>query len=119
LVVGGLGEVKSVGFKAFANCTALKAAWVFSVKEFGAYAFYGCKSLRTLDLLEVQTIGNYAFAGCAGLICAFFSEGLSSVGSNAFSKVYFTEDGSALSAIAANLRGHTFAGASTNLKLIA
>ena len=40
--------VASIGYKAFANCTALKSVKIpYGIKEIGEYAFAGCTSLSS------------------------------------------------------------------------
>ncbi|MBR6203561.1 MAG: leucine-rich repeat protein [Candidatus Methanomethylophilaceae archaeon] len=83
-----LGGVKTIGFKAFANCTALRSA----------------------DIDSVVSIGSYAFFGCTALSHIAFADGLSSVGTSAFSKIKFVAGGTDVIPAAKNLAGKEFSG---------
>ncbi len=89
-----IGDVSSIGMKAFANCSGIKAlymggslesvgtyAFCFcsgladvymggsegTLKAIGSYAFYGCLSMKGFDLGSAQKIGFKAFANCSSL----------------------------------------------------
>ena len=62
-------EVKTIGFKAFANCSGITGVTIpSSVVEIDLRAFSGCSGIKTLNLTEgLQKIGGGAFGGCAGI----------------------------------------------------
>ena len=84
----------SIGNYAFAGCTKLKSIVIpDSVKSIGSYAFYGCRDLSVIEISKgVNSIGSFAFAK-SGLNDISFvegakdkdKEGLTSIGSSAFS----------------------------------
>ncbi len=89
LVSINLGSVRTVGMKAFANCSYLKDVCLPNVTSIGSYAFYGCPAVT-----EIQ-----------------FGEALQTVGSNAFHGfVFHDEEGNVISRKAGNLAGRTFMG---------
>ncbi len=60
-----LGNVTTIGLKAFAKCTSLAYVELGeSLVKISGYAFYNCKSLEFISIpATVQTIGNNAFHG--------------------------------------------------------
>ena len=61
--------VKSIGNKAFADCSGLTSITIpESVTDIGEKAFYGCSGLTSFNIPEnVTCIGERAFYGCSGL----------------------------------------------------
>ena len=72
-----------VGFKAFANCSALESVALDGAASLGAYAFASCASLESVDLGGVTAIGESAFSGCKSLAQIGLG-GVVSVGEHAF-----------------------------------
>lgn len=83
--------VKSIGKKAFYNCTKLTSVKIQgdSLVSIDASAFQGCTSLKNITIpAKVKTIGAKAFFGCKKLSkVTIKSTVLKSVGSNAFKSV--------------------------------
>ncbi len=101
--------VESVGEKAFYGCTTLASASV-SAPSILQKAFAGCTALTTVKLTGVKSIGAYSFFGCDALTSVAFAKDLASVGTAAFSKVQFFDNGKSVLATAKNLAGKTFTG---------
>jgi hypothetical protein len=78
-----IGDVE-IGDDAFANCSALKAAFIPDVTELGKGAFLRCSSLTMMDLDAVTSIGENAFAECYGLETVAFGKELDHVEDNPF-----------------------------------
>ncbi|MBE6521474.1 MAG: leucine-rich repeat domain-containing protein, partial [Thermoplasmata archaeon] len=72
-----------VGFKAFANCSALESVALDGAASLGAYAFASCSALVSVDLGSVTAIGESAFSGCKSLAQIGLG-GVVSVGEHAF-----------------------------------
>ena len=108
LIYAYLGDVETVGFKAFAGCTGLVYVNT-SAKSIGSYAFFGCTKLYGMDLSSALTIGASAFSGVP-LAFATFSWDLFDVGKNAFYGLTFMDGVSKLDPTASNLAGKSFAG---------
>ncbi|MBR4226595.1 MAG: leucine-rich repeat protein [Candidatus Methanomethylophilaceae archaeon] len=104
--------LKSIGSKAFANCSNLETAtirWSGSLKGIGSYAFYGT-SLNEIDLPEgLETIGKSAFNGPKpGFV--FVPGTVSSIGETAFNKMklYDSDGVTSLDATVENMSGYSF-----------
>jgi hypothetical protein len=108
LVYAYLGDVETVGFKAFSGCTELVYVNT-SANAIGSYAFFGCSKLYGMDLSSALTIGASAFSGVP-LAFATFSWDLFDVGKNAFYGLTFMDGVSKLDPTASNLAGKSFAG---------
>ena len=63
------GDVTSIGYAAFYNCTSLTSVTIpDSVTAIGEWAFGDCGSLTSVTMGEgVETVGGYAFANCPNL----------------------------------------------------
>ncbi len=109
----------SVGFKSFAACPSLESVAVTGSATLGSYSFASCPSLAVLDLSGVSEIGVSAFSGDKGLVSVAFSEGLVSVGKNAFFRNLFYDGSSKVPRTAAGLAGKAFAGSGGELFLSA
>lgn len=75
------GKVKSIGYRAFADCGSLRTIAVGdSVEEIGTAAFSNNKELVNVTLgSRVRKIGNGIFAGCSQLSSLSVSEGNTSL----------------------------------------
>lgn len=60
--------VKTIGEKAFKNCSSLKRAIFAKTTEVNNEAFFGCTSLIEAAFDSIQVLGEYAFAGCTSLV---------------------------------------------------
>ena len=109
----------SVGFKSFAACPALESVTATGSVSLGGYAFAGCPSLSVLDLSGVSEIGASAFSGDRGLTSVVFSDGLASVGKNAFFRNLFYDGSAKVPRTAVGLAGKTFSGSGGELVLFA
>ncbi len=107
----------SVGFKSFAACPALESVAITGDVSVGSYSFASCPSLSALDLSGVSSIGASAFSGDKGLTSVAFSEGLESVGENAFFRNLFYDGDSSVPRTAEGLAGKSFEGADGKLYL--
>ena len=78
--------VKSIGDKAFYNCTSLTSATIpDSVKSIGDYAFCNCTSLTSATIPDsVKSIGDYAFCNCTSLTSVTIPDSVTSIGDHAF-----------------------------------
>ena len=57
--------VKTIGDRAFANCSSLTGINLNGTETVGEYAFYGCTSLENVDFKTLVTIGEAAFSDIA------------------------------------------------------
>ncbi|MBR2092570.1 MAG: leucine-rich repeat domain-containing protein, partial [Candidatus Methanomethylophilaceae archaeon] len=108
----------SIGYKAFANCSALERMELASVPDIGQYAFANCSSLERADLGDcLASVGKSAFSGCTAICSISFPDVLETVGETAFHGLkFYAHDGTtALSPTPANLSGKTFEGTSKAL----
>jgi hypothetical protein len=82
-----LGSVEEVGFKAFANCPALRDLEVpETVGLIGGYAFYGC-GITSLDVPgDGVVLEQSAFSACTKMRAVSFSGTGAVIGPNAFYK---------------------------------
>ena len=115
--------VSAVGIVADSEPTALPSSvrhlgYTWDVTAVGDAAFRLCATISELDLSNAETIGAKAFSGCSGLTSVTFSDGLSSVGSNAFNGTLFYDGGSTVPRTAAGLSGHSFVGSGGSLHLV-
>lgn len=80
--------LKTIGNRAFYECTHLASASLAAVEELGSDAFYGCYSLQSVSLPTAVQIGNSAFAGCTALNLIDFGyiphQSIPTLGTNAF-----------------------------------
>ncbi len=78
--------VKSIGFGAFSDCTALTSVTIpYGVKTIGDYAFYSCKGLTSIIIPDgVKSIGGYAFQSCIALKSVTIPNSVTSIGDSAF-----------------------------------
>lgn len=59
------GGVKSIGDRAFENCTGLTSIDLPpSLNSLGDYAFYSCTGLTHVNIPRITSIGDYAFYYC-------------------------------------------------------
>ena len=108
----------SVGFKSFAACPSLESVAVTGSATLGSYSFASCPSLAVLDLSGVSEIGVSAFSGDKGLVSVAFSEGLVSVGKNAFFRNLFYDGEAKIPRTASGLAVKSFIGSEGKLYLI-
>ena len=104
---GATFTVSSVAEKAFANCSTIITVKI-SAPTVGMKAFANCTALKSITFSSCQSIGAYAFYGDDAITSIVFSKNLNSVGSSAFGKLQFYQDGKAITATASNLAGKTF-----------
>ena len=73
MVIGN--NVKSIGEKAFQNCSSLKNVTMGnSVQNIGNNVFYGCSLLQSIVIpISVTSIGDEAFSGCSSLLDVYYS----------------------------------------------
>ncbi len=103
-------EVTSVGASAFKG-TDLVFVDLGNVRTVGMKAFANCSYLKNVCLPDVTSIGPYAFYGCPAVIGIQFGEGLQTVGSNAFHGFsFYDKGGNAITRTAENLAGRSFSG---------
>ena len=110
LVSVDVGNVDSIGYKAFASCPNLEAVTLDGTASLGSYAFASCPKISSLDLSTVESIGESSFSMLSGLTSVTFSDGLSSVGKNAFFRTLFYDGDSIVPRNVASLAGKTFEG---------
>ena len=79
-------DVKSIGSRAFYNCTKLISVTIEnSVKTIESRAFYGCNKLESLTIgNSVTSIGSVAFNGCTSLISVTIPAGVTNFEPDAF-----------------------------------
>lgn len=81
-------SVTSIGNYAFVYCTNLRTVTFGTnsqLKTLGTYVFDGCTALENVKLPgSVSSIGNYSFRNTENLKTFEFSEGITTIGSNAF-----------------------------------
>lgn len=80
------GTVHFVGYRAFANCHALKKInMTDSINFIGNYAFYQCHDLKEIHIpKDVPTIGKCTFCGCSALTEIVIPKRVKGIGNNAF-----------------------------------
>ncbi|MBE6520342.1 MAG: hypothetical protein E7Z68_04430 [Thermoplasmata archaeon] len=113
LVSADLGSVTSVGMKAFAHCVKLTTLDVGdSLKTISAYAFYRCLKLADINLDDsiatLKTYGSYSFYKCGKLSSMVVPSTMSTIGTKAFTMTFADENGAALEASLASLKGYEY-----------
>ena len=80
------GELVSLGFNAFRECTTLATITIPDViTSIESDVFYGCSGLTSIDIPDgVTSIGTNTFYGCSSLTSIDIPDGVTSIGSNAF-----------------------------------
>ena len=80
------GDVTSIGYAAFANCSSLKSVTIGNgVTSIGVSAFYGCTSLTSITIPDsVTSIGSQAFCNCKSLTSVTIGNGVTDIGEKAF-----------------------------------
>ena len=79
-------KVKTIGFAAFAECTALQSIELPKGVDVGEHAFNGCTSLAAVTFdKNVGTIGASAFEGCTALESIALPDGVTSIPASMFS----------------------------------
>ena len=81
-----LGNINTIGPRAFMNCTKLNEAVIpETVYGLGVESFKNCVSLPSAQIPKlVSTVGASAFAGCTGLKVISLSSKVTSLGENSF-----------------------------------
>ncbi len=108
-----LGNVTSVGVKAFANCAYIKTIdFGESLKTISAYGFYKCKALYDADLATcaktLRTLGSYSFYRCDSLDDFAVPSYVKTIGNNAFTMEFQDENGNVLDVNAESLKGYYY-----------
>ena len=82
---GNCYGVKSIGERAFRNCTSLTSVEIpKSVTSIGEGAFYYCTGLTSITIPNsVTSIGRYAFSDCTGLTSIAIPNSVTSIGEGA------------------------------------
>ncbi len=106
---GAEWTVTSVREWVFAGCASLREVSLPEATSVGGCAFFGCGSLEEVSLPSAVSVGGSAFWNCISLAFVRFSESLESVGMDAFSVSFHSEDGE-LDRDADSLRGRVFIG---------
>lgn len=75
----------TIGAYAFRDCTSLTSATVSSVTSFEIGAFNNCYSLQSISFPNATYIDVDSFRNCSGLTSVTIPDGVTFVGSNAFS----------------------------------
>ncbi len=121
LISADLGNVKSIGSKAFAYCTGLKTVTIpGSVASIGSYAFFKCTSVSKLVTSNgLESIEAKAFYGCNGLKTVTVASTVTSIGGSAFAGcIFYDADGTTvLNATPADISGYKFTGSAKALVL--
>jgi hypothetical protein len=88
-----LPEVTSIGYSAFAYCTALQSVSLPEVTSIDSGAFYNCTALQSVSLPKATSIGTHAFGrtGSTALTITLGST-VPSVGVDMFSNVAGTKN---------------------------
>jgi hypothetical protein len=110
-ITGHSGDVEYV------PATVSYNGWDLAVRSVGKKAFYDCSTLTYADLSNVRTIGTKAFAGCTRLSGIEFGPSLESVGDYAFHGLSFYDGGEKMEVSAAALKGGSFSGSGGKLYL--
>ncbi|MBR3477163.1 MAG: leucine-rich repeat domain-containing protein [Candidatus Methanomethylophilaceae archaeon] len=108
-----LGDVTSIGTKAFAYCNSLKNVdFDDSLVSIGAYAFYRCSNLNTIDLegpaKTLRSIGSYAFYQCLKLSEVCIPSYINTIGNGAFSLTFADPYGNTIKTEPDLLRGYKY-----------
>ncbi|MBQ7700114.1 MAG: leucine-rich repeat protein [Clostridia bacterium] len=84
---GGELPVRSVGEKAFSECTAIKSVTLpEGLIEIGKQAFWRCRSLQSINLPEgLKEIKDGAFGTCGSVVSVTLPDSLETLGFGAFS----------------------------------
>lgn len=88
---GNTYTVKSIGYKAFLNCTGITEVIIpNSVTDIQGCAFDGCTGLTEIVIPNsITDIKGNAFDGCTGLKDVTIGESVTTIGSNAFNNTPF------------------------------
>ena len=80
------GNVTSIGYNAFYNCTSLTSVTIPNrVTSIGWAAFYSCTSLTSVTIPDsVTSIGSDAFYWCTSLTSVTIPDSVTSIGEDAF-----------------------------------
>ena len=80
------GDVTTIGYQAFYNCSSLRSATIpDSVTTIEGSAFLVCSSLTSANIPDsVTTIGDSAFAACDGLTSVNIPNSVTTIGYEAF-----------------------------------
>ncbi len=114
LAVLKMDKVTQIGNRAFTKCSSLTEVSIGCCVE--DCAFYGCSSLKTLTISDDAEIGSRAFAACSGLEKVVFGNP-ASITEDAFNGVrFYGTDGSSMSCSAENLSEKTFIGSDGKLR---
>lgn len=78
--------VKSIGDKAFYNCTVLTSVTIpDSVTNIGSKSFYGCTRLKTIEISDsVTSIGDETFKNCSNLTNITIKKNVANFGRSVF-----------------------------------
>ena len=85
IVVTICASVKTIGSKAFYNCSSMTPVFNNGLQSIGSYAFYGCSGFTSLTIPDsVTIIGDEAFNCCRSIDTVTIGTNVRSIGYKAF-----------------------------------
>lgn len=86
-----LGDVKTVGERAFYFCRKLETVVGKKVVSVGPECFRFCDVLRRIEFGAVEKVGDYAFFSCGDCVEIVGTENLTEIGESSFESTKITE----------------------------